>query len=228
MLLFLLSKLLNAVPGSNRRPNNSAKATEEFSGFCLWLWILRPSNKGQQVQVSEKSRPVSVSNHHGKAPWSFEYLWPLKDWGPYGHFNVTIFLLALRSSRKPQRLEWHNLGWSLLLFCQHESEGIINFFMNNNLASYVSLWNHDMRSETVKRMRDETRSFQYVTFSIQQPAFKWRVSSVVKQLQVPSPHRNINMVSVLAIILFNIMLRICTCQLCYYICHAETLYCVST
>ena len=194
-------------------------------GFGYWGPVIRVN----KCKFLKKSRPVNVSNHHGKAPWSFEYLWSFKNGGLMDILTSQVSYLPLGAAGSSQRSEWRNQGWSLLLFCQHESEGIINFFMNNNLASYVSLWNHDMRSETVKRMRDETRSFQYVTFSIQQPAFKWRVSSVVKQLQVPSsPHRNINMVSVLAIILFNIMLRICTCQLCYYICHAETLYCVST
>lgn len=65
MLLFLLSKLLNAVPGSDRRPNDSSKATEECSGFGLWLWTLRPSNKGQQVQVSEKK----LASQRIKSSW---------------------------------------------------------------------------------------------------------------------------------------------------------------
>ena len=106
MLLFLLSKLLNAVPGSNRRPNNSAEATKEFSGFGLWLWILRPSNKGQQVQVSEKSRPVTVSNHHGKAPWSFEYLWPLKDGGLMDILMSQFSYLPLGAAGSPK--DWND------------------------------------------------------------------------------------------------------------------------
>lgn len=106
MLLFLLSKLLNAVPGSNRRPNDSAEATEEFSGFGLWLWIFRPSNKGQQVQVSEKSRLFTVSNHHGKAPWSFEYLWPLKDGGLMDISTSQVSYLPLGAAGSPK--DWND------------------------------------------------------------------------------------------------------------------------
>ena len=89
--------------GVTQRPTDSAEATKEFSGFGLWLWTLRPSNKGRQVQVSEKkSRPVSVSNHHGKAPWSFEYLWPLKDGGLMDILMSQVSYLPLGAAGSPK------------------------------------------------------------------------------------------------------------------------------
>ena len=94
------------MPGSDRRPTDSAEAAEDFSGFGLWLWILRPSNKGQPLQVSDKNQSVSVSNHHGKTPWSFEYLWPLKDGGLMDILTSQVSYLPLGAAGSPK--DWND------------------------------------------------------------------------------------------------------------------------
>ena len=79
------------------------KLPKNFQALAYGFGYLGPVIRVNKCKFLKKA---GQSNHHGKAPWSFEYLWPLKHGGLMDILTSQVSYLHLGAAGSPK--DWND------------------------------------------------------------------------------------------------------------------------